>query len=983
MLNQLGMGFVFTMRDLASAKMRLLERNFTSLDRTSQAGAARISASFRRIAMGLGALTAGGMAVGGAFALAGRAGPFEQGLAAVGAVTRATTAELGMLREAAVNAGIATQFSPDEAVGGLQSLATAGQTAAQATATLIPVLDLAAGSLGQLGVAEAADAVVGTLNAYGLAAEQATGVTDRLLRITQLTNFQTRDFEAGLAKAAATGAVFSQSLDDVLIGMGLLRNRNIDASSSATAFREAVRRVGSDQRAQNALIGAGVAVFDAHTGRMRSILDIMSDFARISRDMTEAERNARVNMAFGARGLLAFNAAMNAAFTTTKDGAQVTLQGASAIGALRQQLALAEGTAGAFRARMLDTFEGQKTLLRGIGQTLLVVLGEPFARVLKPVVQVVASVLNALIRAFQAIPAPVKNAFAAFVVAAGAAVALVGALAVAKASLALVVVGFKLLGLTLGSMLATMLPALLLFGLLATAVAGFVVAVRRDLGGLGTFFQKSFARVRLFVRAMSQLFEQGGFSGAVRAELGRADSQGVKAFAIRVYQVAFRLQRFFAGIGAGFRAAIEGAQVVFFRLAEALRHLADAFGMAGAGVEAVAGLHSDRFADAGARIGAVLGHIATLMTKLVTAGIKLATGLMEGFRSLGSFLGEVFGFVGAVFGELGTELRGLLQEIGLIGPEARTSGTMALTVGQALGKVLGGLVATFGLALAGAVQVVRAVVRLVRNVGASLGRLAAGLVQLFIDPIEGIKNLLGGLVGILASAGDAVLSLFGMQINDIQGRVDALGRWLAAFFTETIPGWVRRGLTAVGDVFVRMGRRILGFFTESIPNAFRTIIGAIKSFFAPVVELVQHIFRTIMNAIDRMLAFLGRVAARIPSRFRPELLDTVVTAGEAASARMAQRAQATATSIPLGPLGPLGAAAALPAAAEARMRGLSDERLAQALVAQGVATADAAERSAQRPIHVRLDVDGDTLARTTVRAQREAALRRFSPLPGT
>jgi TP901 family phage tail tape measure protein len=105
--------------------------------------------------------------VGGAFALANAAGRFEQGLAAIGAVTRATSRELAMLRKAAINAGIETQFSPDEAIQGLTSLATAGQTAAQATRTLIPVLDLAAGSLGQLGVASAAEAVVGTLNAYG------------------------------------------------------------------------------------------------------------------------------------------------------------------------------------------------------------------------------------------------------------------------------------------------------------------------------------------------------------------------------------------------------------------------------------------------------------------------------------------------------------------------------------------------------------------------------------------------------------------------------------------------------------------------------------------------------------------------------------------------------------------------------------------------------------------------------------------------
>jgi TP901 family phage tail tape measure protein len=196
------------------------------------------------------------------------------------------------------------------------------------------VLDLAAGSLGQLGVAEAADAVVGTLNAYGIAANEAAGITDRLLRITQLTNFQTRDFEGGLAKAAAAGAVFGQGLNDVLITMGLLRNRNIDASSAATAFREATRRVGSDSRAQQAILGTGVQVFDRTSGQMRSMVDIMSEFATATRDMSDAERNRRVVQAFGARGLLAFNGVMNASFTTMRDGREVTLRGAEAIEAI-------------------------------------------------------------------------------------------------------------------------------------------------------------------------------------------------------------------------------------------------------------------------------------------------------------------------------------------------------------------------------------------------------------------------------------------------------------------------------------------------------------------------------------------------------------------------------------------------------------------------------------------------------------------------
>ena len=302
---------------------------------------------------------------------------------------------------------------------------------------------------------------MGTLNAYGMSADHAANVTDRLLRVTQLTNFQTRDFETGLAKAAAAGSVFGQELDDVLITMGLLRNRNIDASSAATAFRESVRRVGADSRAQQAILGAGVEGFEQQSGAMRSIVDIMSDFASATRLMSDEERNRRVAQAFGARGLLAFNAIQNASFTTMRDGNEVMLQGADAIAALRHEMEGAEGVAAEFRDQLLDTFEGQKTLLRGTLQTFAVVLGEPFAQVFKPIVKAVVGALNFLIRAFQAIPEPVKRVFAGFVTGAGALLMLVGGAVAGKAAITLLGMAFSAMGITLGSVLTTLWPIVL------------------------------------------------------------------------------------------------------------------------------------------------------------------------------------------------------------------------------------------------------------------------------------------------------------------------------------------------------------------------------------------------------------------------------------------------------------------------------------------------------------------------------------------
>ena len=336
-------------------------------------------------------------------------GRFEQGLAAVGAVTKATTSEMQALKDAAIQAGIATQFSPVEAVNGLNALATAGQTAGQAIKTLIPVLDLAAGSLGQLGTGEAAMAVVGTLNSYTMSADKATEVTDKLLRITQLTNFQTRDFSAGLAKASAKTAVYGQSLDDTLIAMGLLRNANIDASSASTAYSMAVQRVATDTAALNTLNEMGASLYDEQTGKVRSFLDLVTELKPKLDKLSDATRNKALKDMFGARSIAAYTAIAGASVTVTENGEKVTLKGADAIARLRQNMADAGGTAAGFKKSLLDTFEGQKTLLAGSLETLAVISGEEFANAFRPFVENAIEGINRLIKVIKSMTSEQKK----------------------------------------------------------------------------------------------------------------------------------------------------------------------------------------------------------------------------------------------------------------------------------------------------------------------------------------------------------------------------------------------------------------------------------------------------------------------------------------------------------------------------------------------------------------------------------------------
>ncbi len=933
-LNNLGLGFIFTARDLASAKMARLEHRFSSLDERVTGGTDRMTSAFRQLGIGLAVFTAGAAMVAGAFALANAAGKFEQGLAAVGAVTRATSRDLAMLRNAAIEAGIQTQFSPDEAVAGLLSLATAGQTAEQATRTLIPVLDLAAGSLGQLGVASAAEAVVGTLNAYGLAADQAASVTDRLLRITQLTNFQTRDFEAGLAKAAASGAVFNQSLDDVLIGMGLLRNRNIDASSSATALREATRRVGSDQRAQQAVTSAGIQVFDQSSGRMRSMIDIMSEFADRTRDMSEEERNRRVVTAFGARGLLAFNAVMNASFTTMRDGAEVTLRGAEAIAGLRREMTGAEGTAASFRERLLDTFEGQKTLLKGTLQTFAVVLGEPFAAVFKPIVRVIVNVLNAILRAFQAIPAPIKKIFAGLVVAVGGFLMLVGGVIAAKAAIALLAIAFKALGITIGGILATLLPAILIVAVLGAVVAAFVVAFRRNVGGIADFARRVWERVTLFFNGLKQLFEQGGFSGAVREELNRAENQGLKRFLISLYQIVYRIQQIWEGFKAGFTRTIEEARPVFEDLVAAFSELGQEIaGIFSGFTGGAASLPSAEFRSFGEVAGSAIATVVKWLAKLVAIFARITGGIIAGFRSMMEYIGPAFEVVGEALGDLKNAWNTLTGSTSDSTSATDESTSSWRSLGEFLGQVFGGIVTVITLALGGLIKIITAVIWVVNAVK------------------------------------DAFV-IAGTWIGETAAKI-------YLWFTETLPNAISSAIDTVVGFFRAIGQFFVGI-GRWFKNLFRSIADGIMSFLQPVVDFFRGVGRAIKAVFDGIRDLVIRILRRIPDALLPASLERLKRTPLSTEVRTEDefaavgRTEATAARSEA-------ATSSMPSSAEATGRMNEFAQLEANMMA--FANSQARERGQAPPFQINVQVDGETIARATHNAGSDAAARSFSPVP--
>ncbi|QAT83434.1 hypothetical protein EJ065_1836 [Corallococcus coralloides] len=809
MLNNLGLGFVFTARDLASGTFQGVERNFMSLDRRVGLGTARIETAFQRLGVAMAIFTAGAVTVGASLSLANSAGQFEQALAGVAAVSGASTEVLGELRDAAIQASLATQFTPTESVLGLRELTQAGFTAAEAMKLLLPVLDLAGGSLGELTPQGAAGLASQAMKAFGIAVDDAGVSVDQMLQAVNVFALSANELPLALGTAARGAQALNQSLPETLIALGLVKNVVPGVERASTAVAVAMERM-ADPQVQKHLRGLGVAVTDS-SGNFLSFLDILDELSPALSRMTEAQRSAFLLKAFGREALGGVNAILTQFSNGIRKDTGEVVRGAEALEYLRGAFENAGGTAKAFREQMLDTYEGQKTLLAGNLETLAIVIGEPFSQVLKPLVTLVASAVQQVLGVFQALPGPVKRAFAAFALGAGGIITLVGAVISAKVGLSLLVLGLKVLGLTLGSLLATVLPAVAAVVLLGVAVAGLAYAFRHNLSGLADFARRVQEQVTLAFRGLVQLFEDGGFSGAVREELGQAQNTGLKDFLINLYLWAHRVHSFFSGLADGFSSGLEAARPTLDAFQATLRRVGEAMGFLSERDDATTA--AAKFAAFGAS-GATVGRALARVFDFVVMGLTAAAEVVEGLAGQWGYMKAGVDVLVASLGHLGRVLGGALS--GLLGTNSalqQGSSGWAL-MGEAIGFAIGNIATVVGV-LVSAVSLAVSVVGGILNAalaafsgivdvfwgvvltlsGILTGNWAeawTGMKLVVFGVVDTISGVLLELVGAILGVVDAVASLFGTDTGLQQALRSArlgLHRDLSvAFGLEDSPG---------------------------------------------------------------------------------------------------------------------------------------------------------------------------------------------------
>ena len=421
------------------------------------------------------------------FEMAKEASNFDQQLRLVQKISSATAQELGLLKNAAIQAGLATQFSPQEAVEGLRVLAQQGLNSRDSIAALIPALNLAQVSLGELGVSDAAFLASQAMNGFGAKIDEVPLKMDVLAKATNTFALSMKELPLGMGIVARGSQAMNQTLEESVIAFGLIKNVIPTVERAASSAAVTMERLTESKRQDMLMSKFQVKAVDEATGKFRPFLDVINDIAVASKDMTDAEKSAALGKIFGSRAAGGLNALLTQLTNGVKTTTGEVLKGADAIAYLRDRMKNAAGTTEEMSDALMNTLAGQLTLLQGVRQTMRTVFGDALAQAFKPVFKILVSVLTAVTTRFETLPHVVKMVVgwiailgSGFMTAVGAALTMVGAVAGLSLISGALVVALKVTALAIGAVIQIMAPFILM-----AAVA--YAAYKTNFAGIATF----------------------------------------------------------------------------------------------------------------------------------------------------------------------------------------------------------------------------------------------------------------------------------------------------------------------------------------------------------------------------------------------------------------------------------------------------------------------------------------------------------------
>lgn len=820
---------------------------------------------------------AAGVILGSFGACVGVAAGFEDQMAKVGAVSRASSEEMAALEATARELGAATQFTAVQVGEAEQYLAMAGFSAKENIAALPGVLNLAAATATDLG--RAADISSDILGAFGMKAEEMAHVADVLALTCATANTNMELLGDTMKYVAPVARMAGLSLEETAAMAGLLGNVGIKGSQAGTTLKAMLAKMAAPTKeAQELFQKLGVTVKDS-AGNLRSPVAVLGEMAAGLKNMGTAEQIAAMKMIVGEEAIAGFSEL-------------IEKEGIGAISGYAQQLKAGGESSAEMAARMNDTLAGS---LRGMGsawESVQITIGKLFIPAVRKAVDGVTGFLRLLDKAAQ-------NPFGAAILKIISAVSLA---VVALTGLSAAIWFFTSVGPLLAKALAPAKAALLGLGapvLAVIAVLGLLYAAyRTNFGGMADYLHECWQKITLTVKGVLSVFRtlKDG-SGEIRGELAtQIKAAGLVGLVTTVSRIVYRIQAVFKGFSKELSTAFARIDVIFvpvrLAVAEFMQALSGLFGM-------FSGDEVTSAASSWEAFGAALGEVAGgVLEGLAQAFVCL----VDGVRLFASIIGYAVDWVSALCSGLFT----------LTGATAAANDETDPASWAALGKMLGvvlmtaiGIKAAF-LAWRGVMLAVTVLTKVwtaaqwLLNAAMSANPIgivialvlalaaAAGWVISHWDEISAWwSNLWGGIadwagekwdaiVGVITGAWDAIIggiAGFGASIlSGLQRAWDAVSGAAGAAW-DGVSGLVSGAWDAIVGGLAGFGASLLAGITaawnavleffgglnlfESGAKLLETFIEGIKSMASSVVDSVAGVFAKVREYLPFSDAHVG------------------------------------------------------------------------------------------------------------------------------
>jgi len=301
---------------------------------------------------------------------------FDAALSEVRASTHATSGDMNLLREAAIEAGADTSFSAKEAANAIDELAKAGVSTKDILGGgLSGALNLAAA--GGLEVAKAAEIAATTMTIFGKNMEDkgklATHTADLLAAGAGKAQGSVEDLGMALNQTGLVAASTGLSLEETTGGLAAFASAGLIGSDAGTSMKTMLQRLTPQSKeAAEKMAELGISAYDS-SGKFKGLSAFAENLKTSMADLTPEARNAAMGIIFGSDAVRAANVLFeNGGRGITEWTTKVNEAGYAALTAGYKQDNLAgdlEKLGGSFDSLLIKSGGGLADSLRGIVQS--------------------------------------------------------------------------------------------------------------------------------------------------------------------------------------------------------------------------------------------------------------------------------------------------------------------------------------------------------------------------------------------------------------------------------------------------------------------------------------------------------------------------------------------------------------------------------------------------------------------------------------